>query len=299
MKLNRWCRLLLFILHIYRTSSTGGSFMRFYPAILCLLMTPNIMAQAPATALTSTAQTPYVEREERQFSFFPGGKIEIFAGAPGSLKIVGWQKASVRMEAEKIVYDSSPEEAKAKLQKSPIRVRYSQTLSSIRTSDAPDTNIEFNLTLYVPSEKTDIKTTIHHGDFSIEGVNGWVETTVATEGSIEAKSMSGYFSASTLRGDISAEMAGTRWRGLEFAARTQNGSATLKIPVTFSAALQLETRNGKILVDYPPQVVEGEVVPPDIIIRKTSQSLKASVGDGGAPIKLVTYSGNVTLSKKE
>jgi hypothetical protein len=35
------------------------------------------------------------------------------------------------------------------------------------------------------------------------------------------------------------------------------------------------------------------------VIRKTSQSLKATVGDGGAPIKLITYSGDVRLSKKE
>jgi DUF4097 and DUF4098 domain-containing protein YvlB len=273
--------------------------MRFYLILFCGLMVTNLIAQEPASPPSPAPQKPYVEREEKQFNFFPGGRVEIMAGAPGSLTIIGWQKASVRMEAEKIVYYSSEEEAKALLQKAPIRVRYNQTTSSIRTSAGPDSNVEFNLTLYVPGDKTDIKATVNHGDFSIDGVNGWVEATVATEGSIEAKSLSGYFSASTLHGEISAEMAGNRWKGLEFAALTQKGSVTLKIPVNFSAALQLETRNGKILVDYPPQVVEGETVPPDILIRKTSQSLKASVGDGGAPIKLVTYSGDVRLAKKE
>lgn len=273
--------------------------MRVFVAILYCLMNSNLVAQEPAPSPSSSPQTPYVEREEKQFSFFPGGKIEISAGAAGSLKIIGWQKAAVRMEAEKIVYYASPDDAKSEIQKSPIRVRYGQTTASVRTFAPPGSKLEFNLTLYVPGDKTDVKAKINQGDFFVEGVNGWVEATIATEGSIEAKSMSGYFSASTPRGDISAEMTGTRWRGLEFAALTQNGSATLIIPVTFSAALQLETRNGKIMVDYPPQIVEGEVVPADIVIRKTSQSLKASVGDGGAPIKLVTYSGDVHLSKKE
>jgi DUF4097 and DUF4098 domain-containing protein YvlB len=273
--------------------------MRFYPVLFCFLLIPNLSAQEPTPAPSSTPQKPYVEREERQFNFFPGGRVEITAGAPGSLTIIGWQKASVRMEAEKIVYYSSQEEAKALLQKLPIHVRYNQTTSSIRTAAAAGAKVEFNLVLYVPGDKTDIKANLNQGDFSIDGVNGWVEATIATEGSIEAKSMSGYFSVTTPRGEINAEMTGNRWKGLEFAALTQNGSVTLEIPVNYSAALQLETRNGKIVVDYPPQVVDGETVPPDIVIRKTSQSLKASVGDGGAPIKLVTYAGDVRLAKKE
>jgi DUF4097 and DUF4098 domain-containing protein YvlB len=159
--------------------------------------------------------------------------------------------------------------------------------------------MEVNLTIYVPAYKTDIAAKMYRGDFSTEKFNGWVELTVVTEGSIEAKSMSGYFSATTPRGNILVDMDGPRWNGLEFAAITQSGSASLFLPVKYSASLQLETRNGKISVDYPAQEVEGEIVPPDIEIRKTSQVLKAAVGDGGAPIKLITFSGDVKLSKKE
>jgi hypothetical protein len=94
-------------------------------------------------------------------------------------------------------------------------------------------------------------------------------------------------------------MSGSHWNGYEFAAVTQKGSATLLLPAKFSAALQIETRDGKIVVDYPPQVVEGEETPPEIIINKKSQSLKASIGDGGAPIKLLTTLGDLTISLKE
>ena len=273
--------------------------MRFCQFVLFCLFIPNLAAQDSPPPGASGTQTPYVEREEKLFNFFPGGKIVISTGAPGSLKIVGWPKSSVRVEAEKIVYYLSAEQAKTEIQQSPLRVRWNQTSATVRTSAAPSDNLEVNLTLYVPRDKTDIKATIRQGDFSIEGVNGWVETSIAIEGSIEAKGMSGYFSANTLRGDISVEMAGKCWNGLEFGVVTQHGSANLLLPITYSAALQLETRDGKIAVDYPPQVVEGEPTPPDILIRKNSQSLKASVGAGGAPIKLVTYSGNVQLSKKD
>jgi hypothetical protein len=268
--------------------------MRFCPVLICCLFVTNLLSQeAPPP------QAPYVEREEKQFNFFPGGKIEIFAEAPGSLKIIGWQKGSVRMEAEKIIYYLPPEQAKAEMQKLPVRTRWNQTNATIRTAENPSFKMEVNITLYVPGYKTDLRAKLNRGDFSIEQVNGWVEATIMSEGSIEVKSMAGYFSANTRRGDITVDMAGKRWDGLECAALTQYGSASLYLPLDFSAALLLETRDGKVTVDYPPQVVEGETVPPQIAIRKNSQSLKASVGDGGAPIKLVTYSGDITLSKKE
>jgi DUF4097 and DUF4098 domain-containing protein YvlB len=273
--------------------------MRLFLVLMFCLVIPDLQArQAPQTP-ASSPQAPYVEREQKEFSFYPGGKIEILAGVSGSLTIVGWQKGSIRLEAEKIVYYDTPENAKASLNQCPIRVRWNQTSATIQTAGSPmgSASMEFNLTLYVPRDKTDIKAMVSQGDFSIDSVNGWVEATVG-EGSLEARSMSGYFSFNTQRGDIRVEMSGIRWKGLEFAALTQQGSVELQLPEKYSAALQLETRSGKVSVDYPPQVVDGEETPPEITIHKNAQSLKASVGDGGAPIKLVTYSGDVTLSRK-
>jgi len=271
--------------------------MRIFSVFLLFFLAPTLFPQEAPEPSSPPAKTPYIEREERQISFYPGGKLEVTAGVPGSLKIIGWQKASVRLEAEKIVYYLEPEEAKAVLKKNPVRFRWNQTSSSIRTSGSAEVTMEINLTLYVPGDRTDVNAKTLQGDFSVAGVNGWVEVSIAGQGSIEASSMSGYFYANTLRGDISVEMSGIRWKGLEFAAVTQQGSADLKIPEKYSAALQLETRNGKITVDYPPQVVDGEEQPPEIVISKNSQSLKATLGDGGPPVKLVTHSGDITLSK--
>jgi hypothetical protein len=273
--------------------------MRLIPLLISCLLMPNLFSQELPQPASPSPQTPAVEREEKQFSFFPGGKLEITAGVPGSLKIIGWQKASVQMEAVKIFHSSPTPAATAAPAKSPIRVRYGQTSAVITTSAGAASDMEINLTVYVPSDKTDIKANVNRGDFSIEGVNGWVETTIATDGNLTAKSLSGYFSGTTPRGDLNVEMSGIRWRGLQFAAVTHSGSIVLSLPVKFSAALQLETRDGKISVDYPPQVVEGEEQPPDIVIHKNSQKLKAAVGDGGAPIILTTHSGDVSLAKKE
>jgi DUF4097 and DUF4098 domain-containing protein YvlB len=272
--------------------------MRVLSVLFLFFLAPNLFPQDAAEPSPAQAKTPYVEKEEREIKFYPGGKLEVTAGVPGALKIIGWQKAAIRMEAEKIVYYQEPEEAKAALKKNPVRLRYNQTSSSIRTG-AAEVAMEINLTLYVPGDRLEVTAKMVQGDFSVSGVNGWVEVSIAGQGSLEASSMSGYFSANTLRGDISVEMSGNRWKGFEFAAVTRSGSADLRIPEKYSAALQLETRNGKITVDYPPQVVDGEEQPPEIMISKSSQSLKATLGDGGPPVKLVTHSGDITLSKIE
>ncbi len=272
---------------------------RFIFLMFCFLA-PLLRAQETIQVKESTPEAPYVEREERQINFYPGGKVGISTGVPGNLRIVGWKKGAIRLEAEKIVYNLPAEDAKALLKNSPIRVRYNQTSATIQTAASPDplVTMETNLVLYVPGEKTDLKIGMVQGDLSVDSVNGWVEATL-NQGNLEARSMAGYFSGSTKRGDIHVEMSGIRWQGLEFSAVTQQGSANIRLPAKYSAALQLETRNGKIVVHYPPQVVDGEETPPEILIHKNSQSLKASVGDGGAPVKLATAAGDVTLSLKE
>ena len=257
----------------------------------------ELHSQELPEAPSSNPEAPYMEREEKEFNFYPGGKIEIAAGAAGSVKIVGWQKGSVRMEAEKIIYYLPPEKAKSIIEQNPVRVKWNQTSATIRTPGLPSSEMEVNLTIYVPQYRTDIKAKVSHGDISIDLVNGWIEATVL-QGSVNAQSVSGYFSATTQRGDVQIELSGPRWTGQEFAAVTRMGSINLLLPVNYSAALQLETHDGKISVDYPPQVVDGEPAPPNILIKENAQSMKAAVGDGGAPIKLFTYSGDVTLSKK-
>jgi DUF4097 and DUF4098 domain-containing protein YvlB len=264
--------------------------MRFWGLLIFLLITSGLRSQELPNPVI-----PFVEHEEKEFNFYPGGKIEIAAGAAGSVRIIGWQKGSIRMEAEKIVY--VPDKAKEILEQNPIRVKWNQTASSVRTAGPPSLEMEVNLTIYVPQYKTDVNAKISQGDFSVESVNGWIEATLL-EGSINVQSTSGYFSATTQRGDVQADMSGARWDGYEFSAATQLGLVNLLLPVKYSAALQLETQNGKISVDFPPQVVDGEPTPPHILMKKSAQLLKAAVGDGGAPIKLFTYSGDINLSKK-
>jgi hypothetical protein len=57
-----------------------------------------LIMQAPAAQKSAApAPSPYVERIEKQFSFYPGGKLEISTAVPGNIRVVGWERASVMM----------------------------------------------------------------------------------------------------------------------------------------------------------------------------------------------------------
>ncbi|NLT33729.1 MAG: hypothetical protein GXX81_09860 [Acidobacteria bacterium] len=270
--------------------------MRYGVLLMLVGFLPCLGAQEPPGA----DPAPYVERQEKEFRFYPGGKVGINLDVPGTLRVVGWKQGSVRMEAEKIVFYSTADQAREFLSQPPIRIRHNDTSATIAVNGAPapPAILEVNLTLYVPSDRTDLMIQMRQGDLALEGLNGWIEASLG-EGSVDVRSVSGYFSASTLNGDIDVEMSDRRWRGQEFAAMTRKGSVGLRLPEEYSAALQLETRNGKITVDYPPQEVEGELLPPEIYIKNKTQLLRASVGDGGAPVKITTQAGDVLLERIE
>jgi DUF4097 and DUF4098 domain-containing protein YvlB len=152
--------------------------------------------------------------------------------------------------------------------------------------------MEVNVVVYVPRERTDVDIRMIKGDLSVGSFTGWVEATLE-EGNVEARDLAGYFSAITKLGDLTVELTGPRWTGHSFTAATRRGSVDLKLPLDYSAELQLETRDGKISVDYPEQIVEGEAVPWQVAVNKKIRSVNARIGSGGSQIRLTTLSGDI------
>jgi hypothetical protein len=285
--LNRLIRLMIFfcLQTCLSAASTGGK---------------ELSTQASPEIAAQSASSFYVEKQQRQFPFYPGGKLQIRTGIPGNVKVIGWERSSVQIDVERIIYYLPEDQAKLIAAKYPLHLTWTQTNAVLQTSGPPglEAKMEMNLTLYVPRSKTDVDAKILQGDFAIERVNGWVEATLA-EGNIEAASMGGYFSGTTRRGDLSIEMAGSRWVGHDFSAVTQNGSIRLDLPANYSASLSLETRAGDIIVDFPDQVVDGQTIPLQVVSKKkTGKALAAPIGGGGAPLKVLTHQGNIEVVAK-
>ncbi len=258
-----------------------------------------IFASGQPQAATQSAgpSEPFVERNQKQFNFYPGGKLQIEAGVPGNLKVIGWDRAAVVVDYERVIYRRMEGEARDLAARFPIQVRWTQTLGTIRILGPPkdDAEMEVNFTVRVPKLRTDLNIRMARGDLAVSDVTGWIEATLG-EGSVEANALSGYFSVITQQGDLDIRMTGRNWTGHSCTAVTRRGSVALLLPRSYSAALQLETGDGGITIDYPEQLVDGEAVPLTAAAKKNARSLSATVGDGGAPIRLKTASGDVRLT---
>jgi len=265
--------------------------------MLFLAVLPALRAQEAAE---QGFETPiYIDNQEKEYKFYPGGKISISMGAPGSLKIIGWNRSSVRMEAEIKVHSLPEEKAGAILEKSPIRVRYTDTTSTIQVAQPIELkdHLEVNLIIHAPAARTDLNVQMKKGDFIINAINGWMEATL-TEGNMNITGIDGYFSGKTQKGNITASLSGNRWNGHGLTAVTQEGDVDLTLPEKYDAMLQLDSRNGEITVDYPSREVEGELVPLEAAVQRKAQQLKVQIGDGGAPVRLGTQSGDASLRKR-
>lgn len=274
--------------------------MRICLALLYCLIVSSLFAQEASTTETEAPDTTVVERKEKTFNFYPGGKALIQFAVPANVRIIGWDKGSVLVEYEKIAYGLTPEEATLIFEQFPVRIRYNQTSTKIQVAAVPPegVSLEYNITVYVPGYRTDIKTELVKGDYSVESVNGWIEVTTK-QGNLKMSSISGYFSGTTEKGDIWTEMSGNRWEGLEFGASTGLGAIDLLLPEGYDTSLKLETKAGTLTVDYPPNIEEGEEVPLKIGIRNEAQAIDSKINKGGPPLTLVTTAGDIRLLKKD
>jgi len=256
-----------------------------------------------ALALLSPGRPPDVnptqsEKSEKEFAFYPGGRLEISVALPGNIRITGWPKAAIRVEAEKIVRSPDPSEAQNLLKQIALRITNAPATARISTApQAPGAQTELHLVVYVPLQKTDLTIRMMQGDISIASVNGSIEATLEA-GNIETKDLAGYFSGLTKAGDLNVDLAGRRWTGYGLSAMTRRGSVRVLVPADYSAVLQLETKQGQIAIDFPDQLVDGEAVPLQPVARKKTQSLNAPIGSGGTPVRLATLSGNISVQKK-
>jgi hypothetical protein len=124
-----------------------------------------------------------------------------------------------------------------------------------------------------------------NGGIGVRGVESRMELQT-TNGGIALRDVGGDVRSRTTNGGITVELAGTAWRGAGLDARTTNGGVRLRVPEGFSAELEAGTTNGGVDVDFPV-MVQGRL----------NRSVRATLGSGGAPIRLRTTNGGVRISR--
>jgi hypothetical protein len=150
-----------------------------------------------------------------------------------------------------------------------------------RGDDRNDVSVEFTVRLPA-GVKVDASSV--NGDVDIDGATSTV-VAHTVNGSISARSTGGAVTAHTTNGDVMVHSAMLDGDHTEFT--TVNGTITVELPGTVNAEVDMHTVNGSLSSDFP-LTIEGSFNP---------RRLHATLGKGGATLRLSTVNGSIRLRK--
>ncbi len=212
-------------------------------------------------------------------------KISVDASPNGDIKVEGWDKDSIRIQARVQAKARSQEKAEELISEIDIDADRGKIHADGPTAIFSKQSWSVSYRLMVPV-KSNLHLTALNGGISIIDIDGQIKAKTLN-GGIALKNLAGDVEVKTLNGGITAELDGDRWKGRGLEAKTTNGGIKVKIPENYSASLSAGTVNGGIHVDFPI-TVRGW-------IRK---SIDTTLGKGGAPVRLKTVNGGVSIEKK-
>jgi hypothetical protein len=109
-------------------------------------------------------------------------------------------------------------------------------------------------------------------------------------GPLSLSDVGGDVKARAVNGPLSVNLSGRRWDGEGLDAETNNGPVSLAIPEDYSARLETGTVNGPFSSDIPLTVT---------FRGRLNKHLNVTLGQGGAPVRVVTTNGPVSIRRSE
>ncbi len=211
-----------------------------------------------------------------------GDLIEVDGGKNGGIAVHGWDKNEILLQVQVNVWDLDDEEAEEYA--SEIEIDTDGLISADgppRRGDGPNWAVSYRLR--VPNESS-LVLEAYNGGITIIDVQGDIEF-AAKNGGIRLARVGGDVHGTTKNGGLKVVLDGEGWSGEGMDVETTNGGIDLEIPEGYSARLLMGTKNGGIRSDVPG-VVSGH----------RSKSIRATIGDGGPLLRLVTKNGGVSVS---
>jgi DUF4097 and DUF4098 domain-containing protein YvlB len=266
--------------------------------MLAATVVAGVLAAAPAIAQQSDADWlaqckehqggQFRHCEVRPVAWSGGGSLHVNAQPNGGVQVTGWDQATIAGSAR--IQVQADTEAEARSIASQIVIG---TSSGALRADGPTSgngrSWSVNYVLSVPRH-CDVEIEALNGPVGISGVSGQIKATT-TNGPMSLKDLGGNVHARATNGPLSVVLAGTSWQGEGLDAETKNGPVSVSVPEGYSAELEARTTNGPFRVDIPV-TVQGELP------SWRTRSIKAAIGGGGAPIRVVTTNGPMSISKR-
>lgn len=217
--------------------------------------------------------------EIRHLTLPATGSVTVDAGHNGGIRVQGSTQNEIDLEVRIQAWDRSEDRAREMAQQVEIR-----TDNNRITADGPsDDDWSVSFRLQVPHQ-TDLDLTAHNGGISVEEVEGELRAETHN-GGLSLAALAGDVHAETTNGGVRVELTGSQWEGSGMEVETRNGGVKLSVPEDYSAELETGTVNGRVQIDFPV-TVQGQL----------GRNIETTLGEGGAPIRVKTRNGSVTIT---
>lgn len=216
----------------------------------------------------------------------PRGPLNVDPGMNGGVEIIGWNKDSVAITARIQVNARSMDDADAIARDLKIEASGGTIKVTGGGSYGRRQHWGVNLIVMVPRQQ-DLDISTENGPLSVQDVASRMDLETQN-GPLSLTGVGGDVHASAQNGPLSIELLGNKWDGAGLDAATQNGPADLTIPDNYNAQVEFGTVNGPMDVGFPMTVT---------ISGRIKNRISTKLGTGGAPVRVVTTNGPMTVRK--
>ena len=227
----------------------------------------------------------FCEIREEMFS---GNAIDVDASPNGGIRVIGWDRNDVQVRARVVAWARSEQEAR-NLGGSVTVTTTNGRVRAEGPESQRDEQWSVSFEVRAPGDGR-VSLSTRNGGISILDFRGTARFD-ARNGGVSLSNVNGDIRGETVNGGINVDLTGDRWDGAGLDVETRNGGVRMSIPANYSAQLETETVNGGLRIDFPV-TVRGRIP------TGRNRRIATTLGSGGAPIRVVTTNGGVTIRER-
>lgn len=223
--------------------------------------------------------------EVRDYTLPATHSLDIDAGQNGSVTVHGRDGNDILVVAMIDAHANDSAEAQRLAKGAQVHTDGGRVRADLPDDMRRHESVAVSYEVWLP-RGTDLDLEAENGGIAVDNVSSHIRMET-TNGSVRLRDVGGDVHGGTTNGGVGVELSGDRWNGEGLDLRTTNGSVRLTLPTNYSAHLTTGTVNGGMNIDFPI-TVQGRI----------SREISADIGKGGAPIRVVTTNGGVSIRRQ-
>jgi hypothetical protein len=223
--------------------------------------------------------------EVRELTVPSSGSLTVDASPNGGIRVEGAPRYDVHVRARIVATADTQDRARQIVSAVRIQPSGDRIEAEGPTGLGRHESWHVSYELSVPGQMNLSLKTVN-GGLNVRGVEGRIDVTT-TNGGVKLANVNGDVRGRTTNGGVDIQLEGAMWQGDGLDVQTSNGGVRISVPEHYSARLEASTVNGGLNSDFPV-VMQG----------RRPREIEATLGSGGAPIRVRTSNGGVKITKR-